>query len=123
MESYEIFKNACVMRGRTIADVCKKAGWGERSSDNWKKGHIPSVAVVLALSKELKTTVEYLMGETNDIDAKVSNGLEGLSDSEIELLTVFRSLNQDGQGKVIENAADLLGNVKYKKDESSVKTA
>ena len=123
MESYEIFKNACVMRGRTIADVCKKAGWGERSSDNWKKGHIPSVAVVLALSKELKTTVEYLMGETNDIDAKVSNGLESLSDSEIELLTVFRSLNQDGQGKVIENAADLLGNVKYKKDESSVKTA
>ena len=123
MESYEIFKNACIARGRTIADVCKKAGWGERSSDNWKKGHVPSVAVVLALSKELKTTVEYLMGEASDIDAKVSNGLDGLPDAEIEVLKVFRALNKEGQGKVIENANDLLGNEKYKKDGLSAETA
>ena len=68
MTFYKNFKNACSLRGRTIKDVCEKIGLGKRSSDNWTD-HVPAVGTVLSLAKELNTTMEYLMGETDDIDS------------------------------------------------------
>ncbi len=123
MESYEIFKNACSVRGRTVADVCKKAGWGLRSSDNWKKGHTPSVFVVLNIAKELDTTVEYLMGETDDIDAKIgaASSAASMTVEEKELLSLFRSVSVEGKAAIMTAARAFAGQVDYtKKDAASV---
>lgn len=123
MESYEIFKNACAIRGRTIADVCKKAGWGIRSSDNWKKGHTPSVSVVLGLSKELNTTVEYLMGETDDIDATIKSPFSDMPQDEKELLQIYRELSAEGKGHILTTARVAFGNVDYRKKDAASVTA
>lgn len=123
MESYEIFKNACMIRGRTIADVCQKAGWGGRSSDNWKKGHIPSVSIVLSIAKELNTTVEYLMGEVEDIDAVIASPLDrkaaSISMEEKELLSLFQSVSVEGKAAIMTAARAFAGQVDYTKKAAS----
>lgn len=127
MDSYEIFKNACMIRGRTIADVYKKVGLGKKSWDNWKKGHIPAVSAVLSIAKELKTTVEYIMGETDDIDAVISppaaQTAESVSVEENELLSMFRSVSVEGKAAIMTAARAFAGRVDYTKKESNIETA
>ena len=127
MDSYEIFKNACMIRGRTIADVYKNAGLGSKSWGNWKKGHIPSASAVLSIAKELNTTIEYIMGEIDDIDAVIASPAIGnaasISTEERELLSLFQSVSVEGKAAIMTAARAFAGQVDYTKKESASVTA
>ena len=122
MAFYKNFKNACSLRGRTIKEVCEKIGLGKRSSDNWTD-HVPAVGTVLSLAKELNTTMEYLMGETDDIDAKISTQWEGLTEDEAELLTAYRKLNSEGKQRILGDSVSFTTDNRYKKDRRNIETA
>ncbi len=86
----------------------------ERSSVGKYEGKsktIPSDDVKYRIAEYFGVSVDYLMGYS-DI-RNPSELRESLSHIESSLIAAFRSLNEEGQGKLIDYADDLVQSGKY----------
>ena len=123
MNIYQNLKTACFVRGIRIKEAERKAGIGYNSSQNWSD-HIPTADKLLKVAKVLNTTMEYMMGETDDIDAKVTNETPeaaSISPDEMELLQIYRAVSIEGKAAILTAARAFAGQVDYtKKDAASV---
>lgn len=126
MNIYSQIKTACSIRRLQVQDVEEKAGLGFKTTYNWRKS-APAADKLLKVAKILDTTMEYLMGETEDINASLVSGPVDEqavnSVEESELLEIFRSVSVEGKAAIITAARAFAGQVDYTKKESANVTA
>ncbi|MBR5279949.1 MAG: helix-turn-helix transcriptional regulator [Clostridia bacterium] len=105
-----------------MGDVEKKAGLGFKTIYNWKES-APSADKLLKVANVLNTTMEYLMDETDDIDAVLASSMEIQSASmtfeEKELLSIFQSVSVEGKAAIMTAARAFAGQVDYTKKAAS----
>ena len=117
MDIYKNLKKACRIRKMTMVEVGKRAGLGKNSWQNWKD-HIPTLENILEVAKALNTSVEYLAGEVDDIDAlEWDNYRQSLSNKEREMIELYRGLNDAGQEACFSALTGFLGNAAFRKEE------
>lgn len=95
----ERLKKAREDRGMTQAELAEKAGLPPSSISHFEKGpRKPSFDTLRRLAKELKTTTDYLLGRTAEVDA------------EVKASVLFRKAAELGtdEWKVIEGMIDAL---------------
>lgn len=113
MSIQTIIKNRRLELDLTMKDVAKALGVSEATVSRYESGEIQNMGIdkIETLAKVLRCSPGYLMGwEDNPTPLSGSD----LSYDEAHFLLLFRSLNNDGQQKLIERAAELrdLGYVK-----------
>ena len=122
MDVYNFVKEGCKARKLLIKDVERKAGMGVNSLRNWKTV-APTAENLLKVSRVLNTTMEYLMGEVEDIDAVIASPLErkaaSISMEERELLSLFQSVSVEGKAAIMTAARAFAGQVDYTKKAAS----
>lgn len=110
MDIQKILKNRRLELGLTMREVATALGVSEATISRYESGDIHNMGIdkLQALAKILRCSPVYLMG----FDVPL-HSTELLPD-ESQLLLLFRSLNPDGQKKLIERAEELhnLGYVK-----------
>lgn len=97
--------------GYTLLYVAEQLGVKEATAQRYESGEIKNIKheTVSTLSEILHCDPAYLMG-WQDTPTSISS----LSSAEDHLISIYRSLNNDGQRKLIERAEELrdLGHVK-----------
>ena len=118
----------------TQAELAKKIGISSPTLSSWEQGKsIPDIDKLYELSVVLGVDLVTISGftlsepvpelssfqsEAKETDAELSNPLKP---DEQQLVTDYRSFNDEGKEKVREYVADLKGNPRYKKrDELAV---
>lgn len=125
MNFYENMKIACKSRKISLKRMGQLAGLGKNSWQNWKD-HDITAENLLSISKALNTTMEYLMGETSDIDAKVISeapGAASISPDEKELLQIYRAVSIEGKATILTSARAFAGQVDFTKKAATNETA
>lgn len=120
---YERFEELCNKKNVTAYKVCKETGIQTSTISSWKKGrYIPKREKMSKIASYFNVTVEYLMGEDEEpIEPTniISDGQKNesvISDEEIDLLNLFRKLNEEGKSKLLDYADDLVCSEKYIKN-------
>lgn len=107
--------------GMTLQELSNKIGVGYSTIGKWERGYIKSLRTdkLENLAKALNTTVDYLMGLTdNSVNVGTNNGVIGsnsggvhiessVSKEEEELLRIFKSLNVRRRSKLLSLAFEL----------------
>lgn len=124
MNIYENVKDACRIRGVSVKKIEEESDMGKRTMYNWATS-APAADKLLKVSKLLKTTMEYLMGEAEDIDAiivsPIGENTASMTSEEKELLSLFQSVSVEGKAAIMTAARAFAGQVDYtKKDAASV---
>lgn len=126
MNIYENVKDACRIRGVSVKKIEEESDMGKRTMYNWATS-APAADKLLKVSKLLKTTMEYLMGETEDIDAiivsPIGENTASMTIEEKELLSLFQSVSVEGKAAIMTAARAFAGQVDYTKKESAGVTA
>lgn len=105
---WENFLELCKQNGTSPNGVCAKLGLSTATSTHWKNGSIPKGDALLKIADYFSVSVDFLLGRTKE--KEISNGL---SDYELRLLNIYRSLSTQGQ-EYIQQTADMAA-LKYKK--------
>lgn len=120
---YERFEELCNKKNVTAYKVCKETGIQTSTISSWKKGrYIPKREKMSKIASYFDVTVEYLMGEDEKPSEPtniISDGQKNesvISDEEIDLLNLFRKLNEEGKSKLLDYADDLVCSEKYIKN-------
>lgn len=103
------------------ADICRMTGISKNAMSNYVNGNrVPDTLGVYKLSKALKVSIEWLLtGESEDKRAdELSEGPDGLSTTETDIIKKFRQLDYDSQDDVI-GFIDLKYNKQFKRGTSS----
>lgn len=124
MNIYENVKDACRIRGVSVKKIEEESDMGKRTMYNWATS-APAADKLLKVSKLLNTTMEYLMGEIEDIDAIITSSAgesaTSMTFEEKELLTIFQSVSVEGKAAIMTAARAFSGQVDFtKKDAASV---
>lgn len=117
----------------TQAELAKKIGISSPTLSSWEQGKsIPDIDKLYELSVVLGVDLVTISGftlsepvpelssfqsEAKETDAELSNPLKP---DEQQLVTDYRSFNDEGKEKVREYVADLKGNPRYKKRDEPV---
>ena len=120
MNVYLRIKKACTFRGVQISDIYEQTGFGTKTMYNWVTSS-PAADKLLKVAKILDTTMEFLMGETEDINAKIIAA--SIADDELELLRIYRGLNSQGKDYLMTAAASAASNASLTKKVSDATTA
>lgn len=92
----------------TDADFERAVGLPPKTTDKWENRGSKSYRNYMPqLASALKTTVAYLMCETDDptpVKKDTSNDVSKLSQEDLELLRIFHKLSDKGRDRVLSNA-------------------
>lgn len=97
--------------GYNQTELCKRTGITKGAMSSYLSGrYFPKQRALESLANELNVTIEYLMG----IDSEnVVSDFSELKPLQRQLLSLIEQLNDDGQRRVIEYAADLVASGRY----------
>ena len=97
----------CAARSEKPTVACVTAGVGKSFVSDLDRGKMPSVAKVAALAEHLNVSVSDLVG-----DAKTPAELAPLA-------AAWAELNDEGRGRLVEYAEDLVNGGRYIKNHLS----
>lgn len=97
----------CAARNEKPTVACVAAGVGKSFVSDLDRGQMPSVAKVAALAEHLEVSVSDLIG-----DAKTPEELAPLA-------AAWAELNDEGRGRLVEYAEDLVNGGRYIKNHLS----
>ena len=113
MNSEKIVENIqriCRERGTTPTVAASESGAGKNMVSAMKKhGALPSIEKMSLLASYLGVTTSELLGEEKEPTPVADPSPAGLS----ELVRIYRSLNDEGQEKLLDYAADLEASGRY----------
>ncbi len=90
----------CASKGVTVNAMLKECGLSKSVVDNLKKGSISSVDKFLMMADYFDVSVDYLLGRQQKA---VPVAPSALSPPEEKLLSLFRSLNDNGQTLALQS--------------------
>ena len=105
MEFKDILKSERIAHGYTQEELGKLVGLKKSAIHKYENGLVvnPGRSLIFKFAKALDVSPAYLLGIED----------EQPKDSEKEMLSCFRRLNEDGQEKVLAYAHDLVGLPQY----------
>ena len=111
------------LHGLTLEQVAQLVGVGKSTVRKWETGFIENMRrdKIAKLAAALHTTPDYLMGWSDapsSSSSVVSPSHVEVAPDEQELIQMFRSLNKEGQQKIIDYTADLCASGRYIKTAS-----
>lgn len=106
-------KTQCSLRGVKPTIACRESGAGaDLINQMERRGSVPSVERVQLLANYLGVTVSELLGEESPSFAH-TEGQGTPTPDEQQLIRKYRSLNKEGQEKLLDLADDLVSSGKY----------
>lgn len=103
--------------GLTLEQVAQQVGVGKSTVRKWETGFIENMRrdKIAKLAAALHTTPDYLMGWSDSPVSASTTAIPAtdLSHTELGLIQDFRSLNAEGQQKLLEYIADLHASGRY----------
>lgn len=97
--------------GYNQTEVCKNTGITKGAMSSYLSGrYFPKQKALKSLADELNVTIEYLMGIDGEGGVKDFSELKPL---QRQLLLLIGQLNEDGQRRVLDYAADLVAKGEY----------
>lgn len=100
--------------GMTQTELCNKTGITKGALSSYLSGrYFPKQRALESLSRALNVSIPYLMGHE---EQRVCS----LSPLQVQLLSLFEDLNDVGQQKVIDYAADLVAGGRYQKNQGEI---
>lgn len=104
--------------GYNQTELCKRTGITKGALSSYLSGrYFPKQRALESLANELNVTIEYLMGIDIKEDAKDFSDLKPL---QRQLLVLLEQLNDDGQRRVLDYAADLVAGGRYSVDSDNL---
>ena len=97
-----IFFRLCIVVGKPPSTVCAENGLIRASKVGWTDSTLPSKRILLRLAKYFGVTPEYLLGE----DKGNYHGMM-LTNTEMELLSFFRSATETGRFEIIAACVNI----------------
>lgn len=89
-----------------------------------KKKIVPSIGTLAKIAQAMRITTDELVAQLDDNQkifvGQPSSSNDTLSSTEQSLITEFRSLNKEGQEKVLDYTADLVASGRYIKNTPTV---
>lgn len=106
---YERLDYICKKRGTTVTGVAKELKISTSNVTNWKNGVIPKGEIIIRLSELLNVSCDYLLlgKETIPESTMIEEPKPQLTESEEDMLKVFRKLTEHQQCKLIVRAEDM----------------
>lgn len=104
--------------GMTQEEFARSLGLSKSTYNNYETGaRDPGAPFLIQVSKMYNITVDYLVGRSSNPHRYFSEAEEftAQNDSECQLLRNYRSLNDEGQEKLLDYSDDLVALGKYKK--------
>lgn len=99
------------MRKLTQKELAEKVGTGVTTVSGWERGaYSPDIDTLFLICNALGVSLNDICG--------VTDGGASMTESEMQLLNIYKALNNDGQRKLIERAEELR-NLGYVKGESA----
>ena len=87
------------------ADLCRALGISEGTVRNWKKGVMPAADTALKIADYLQVSVSWLVsGQGEKLQHSYREMSESISDSERELLELYRNLSDEDKERLIDIA-------------------
>lgn len=113
-----ILKNRRKELGLTLSQIADKMGVSEATVQRWESGNIKSLRQerIGPLSEILRVSPAVLMGWADD-EVTSPSPHSPITSKEEELLALHRQLNEEGQGRLLEYADDLVSSGKYIKSD------
>ena len=104
-------------RGLTLESVGQAVGVGRSTVRKWENGIIANMRrdKIKKLATALGTTPSYIMGWTDDPDDDGFSSPSSLSPQLQSLSDALDLLNEEGQEKLLDYAADLVASGRYQK--------
>lgn len=99
---YDNYIRACALRGEKPTPVAQKVGCTSSNIAQWKKGSTPRSAVLQKIADYLEVSPQYLMfgdigSDENEDVKKEATEIGDLSETELELIELFRKLPAETQ--------------------------
>lgn len=94
---YETVNRICREHGTTATTVLKAIEASTGNVSKWKKGSIPNIDLALRFARHLGITLDYLVTGEDAYSAPLPVPASGLSDSDLEWLTIIRGIPDDKQ--------------------------
>lgn len=115
---YDNFLKACNMVGKAPTTVLQESGISKSANTRWQNGEMPTPANVLKLSEYFGISKTDLTGETY---LKVTEPVTSTPASpELQrLANAMEELNEEGRGKLLDYADDLVASGRYRKKDAS----
>lgn len=110
---YDRLKEACKTANTTVTAVLKAIGIGTANGTYWKNGSVPSSDIVIKLAEFLNVSTDYLLTGQSPSSS--------FSDTEKELISLFKSLSEADKIRVIERAETLAEIAAQKAADEAVK--
>ncbi len=112
---WERFSSLCGKANVKPTPLVKQLGIAHGNVTRWKNGIIPETGALTKISNHFDCSVDYLLGRTDNPESHKQSGGEFLTQAERTLLENFRALNDEGQEKISDIAADYAALDRYKK--------
>lgn len=116
-------RSAREMRGLTLDDIATSVGVARSTVQRYEKGSIAKIKlpVLQSIAGALNVNPNWLIGNTDDPTSAIPqySAASTLTAAEQQLVNDYRSLNEEGQDKVSEYAADLVASGRYQKELSA----
>ena len=94
-----------------LKDVFLGCGLNKNMITGMRNGSMPKADNLGKIADYLNCSVDYLLGRTPEAGFQPSQ----FSEDEMELISLYRQLNQEGREKILDSADDLVVSGKYKK--------
>ncbi len=98
-------------KGYTQKQISDKTGISRSVLSQYETGHSePTASVIIKLADALEVTTDYLLERADELDnVTVQSSAPPLPADELELLRLFRQMNQKQKNRVIGFSEGLLG--------------
>ena len=97
----ERFEKLCIDKNVFPTIVCTAIGLSKSAYTKWTDESIPRRATLLKLANYFNVSVEYLKGETDEIDTKENNSPYGeLSQAQKDLIDLIPAMSEKQVAKV-----------------------
>lgn len=98
------FENICNQKGISPSRACLNSGLSNAAYSQWAEETVPRRTTLVKLAATLGVTVEELLGQ----EESPQTGID-LSEGEMELIKLFRSVPEDLQRRTLDLLHALLG--------------
>ena len=116
-------KKLRVSLGMTQEAFAKSFGLSKSTYNNYEIGaRDPGVLFLKKVADKYNVTVDFILGRSNDPQKIFSVEVEDspTDDGELRLVDNYRSLNEEGQEKLLDYSDDLVDTGKYKKHNQNI---
>lgn len=119
-EIASVIKQTRLKAGFTQTEAAKAIGRKQQTLASWETGQSqPDANTLFQLFDLYGASVDEAFGYTKKSPAPANAETEDLTKQEFTLLHNFRTLNDEGQNRLLETSDDMVASGKYTKNNSS----